>query len=109
MKEPLLLLNVGWMKKYKGLEDDELTDGGAYVGEHGWGGEILNFLPFQGAVYGYVQPPGKKQVPFNSRIIRIERLGASAISSFVEGVLVACWWHLVHLVVHLGSDLNIDI
>ena len=89
IKEPLLVLNVGWMKKYKGLEDDELTDGGAYVGEHGWGGEILNFLPFQGALYGYVQPPGKKQVPFNSRIIRIERLGASAISSFVDGVLVA--------------------
>jgi len=89
MREPILVLNVGWMTKYKGLNDDELTDGGAYVGEHGYGGEIFNFAPFQGHMYGYVQPPGRKQIPYNSRIIRIERLGASVNSSFVDGVLVA--------------------
>lgn len=87
--EPLLVLNVGWMKNYKGLEDDQLTDGGAYVGEHGWGGEIFNFLPFEGFMYGYVQPPGRKEIPYNSRIIHIERLRASRKASFVDGVLVA--------------------
>ncbi len=45
--EPLLVLNVGWMKKYRGLEDDQITDGGTYVTENGWGGEISNFLPFE--------------------------------------------------------------
>lgn len=89
MREPILVLNVGWMKKYRGLENDELTDGGAYVVEHGYGGEIFNFLPFQGSMYGYVQPPGRKKIPYNSRIIKIERLGASANSSFVDDVLVA--------------------
>lgn len=89
MREPLLVLNVGWMERYKGLEDDHLSDGGAYVGEHGWGGEIFNFLPFEGFMYGFVQPPGRKEVPYNSRIIRIERLGASRKALFVDGVLVA--------------------
>lgn len=88
--ESILVLNVGWMKNYKGLEDDQLTDGGAYVGEHGWGGEIFNFLPFEGSMYGYVQPPGRKEIPYNSRIIHIERLLASREAvSFVDGVLVA--------------------
>jgi hypothetical protein len=88
--EPLLVLNVGWMKNYKGLKDDQLTNGGAYVREHGWGGEIFNFLPFEGFMYGCVQPPGRKEIPYNSRIIHIERLRASReAASFVDGVLVA--------------------
>ena len=89
MREPLLLMNVGWMTKYEGLGDDELTGGGAYVVANGYGGEIFNFVSFEGFMYGYVQPPGRKQIPYNRRIIRIERLGASANSSFVDGVLVA--------------------
>jgi len=87
--ELLLVLNVGWMKKYIGLEDDQLTDGGAYVVEHGWGGEIFNFLPFEGYMYGFFQPPGKKEIPFNNRIIHIERLRTSReAASFVDDVLV---------------------
>lgn len=89
MMEPLVVLNIGWMEKYKGLEEDQLTDGGAFVWEHGWGGEIFNFLPFEGFMYGYVQPPGRKEIPYNSRIIHIERLGASRKAYFVDGVLVA--------------------
>ncbi len=46
MMEPILVLNVGWMDKYKGLTDDEITGGGDYVKKHGWGAEIYNFLPF---------------------------------------------------------------
>lgn len=88
IREPILVLNVGWMEKYSGLENDELTDGGAFVVKHGSGGEIFNFLPFRGSMYGYVQPPGRK-MPYNSRIIKIERLGAGANSSLAEGVLVA--------------------
>mgnify|MGYP003590855545 CR=1 FL=1 len=89
MRDPIIVMNVGWMKKYRGLENDELRDGGAYVVEHGYGGEIFNFLPFQGSMYGYVQPPGRKEIPYNKRIIRIERLGVHANSSFVDGVLLA--------------------
>jgi hypothetical protein len=39
-------------------------------------------------MYGCVQPPGKKNVPYNDRIIRIERLGTTPESSFVDAVLV---------------------
>jgi prepilin-type processing-associated H-X9-DG protein len=88
MREPLLVMNVGWMTKYQGLEDDKITDGGEFVGKQGFGGEIFNFLPFEGFMYGYVQPPGKKENHFNSRIIHIERLVKSANSYFVDGVLV---------------------
>jgi hypothetical protein len=87
--EPLLVLNIGWMEKYKGLEEDQVIGGGLYVWEHGWGYEIFNFLPFEGFMYGFVQPPGRKEIPYNSRIIHIERLGASKKAYFVDCVLVA--------------------
>jgi len=43
MMEPLLVLNIGWMEKYKGLEEDQLIGGGAYVWEHGLVGRYLIF------------------------------------------------------------------
>lgn len=84
----ILILNVGWMQHYAGLMDDEINDGGAFIQENNWGGEIFNFLPFEGFMYGFVQPPGRENIPYNNRIIRIERLGAIANAPFVEGVLV---------------------
>jgi hypothetical protein len=79
--QKMIFLNVGWMKDYKGLENDKITSGGAYVQEHGYGHEIFNFLPYNGYMYGYVQPNGK---------IRIDRLGASKQDESVDDVL-AVW------------------
>lgn len=84
----IIIFNVGWMRYYRGLEEDEIKRGGAYIREHGYGGEIYNFLPFNGFMYGYVQPPGRKEIPYNKRIIRIERLGVSKHARSIDEILV---------------------
>lgn len=56
----MVFLRVGWMDCYQGITGgDTISSGGAYVAEHGFGHEIFNYQPFQNAVYGYVQPPGR--------------------------------------------------
>ena len=87
-RDKVIIFNVGWMTYYRGLEEDEIERGGAYITDHGYGGEIYNFLPFNGFMYGYVQPPGRKEIPYNKRIIRIERLGVSKHASSIDGILV---------------------
>jgi uncharacterized protein DUF3883 len=81
--EPMVFLNIGWMNEYKGLDGgDTIQGGGAWVQEHGFGGEIFNFLPFQGQVYGYLQP--------HNDVIRLEQLGAGLGAAHIDGVL-AVW------------------
>ena len=65
----MIFLNVGWMKHYQGLSDDKIRGGGSYIWKHGFGHEIMNFQPYRGRMYGYVQP--------SSETIDITRLGAS--------------------------------
>jgi hypothetical protein len=48
---PLLVLRVGYMERYDG--PDTITSGGAYISENGVGGEVFNFKPSRGKVYGY--------------------------------------------------------
>ena len=69
------------MKDYKGVKNDKPEGGGKWVKEHGSGGEIYNFLPYNGYMYGYVQPA-------RSGSINIEKLGASEQDEKVEGALV---------------------
>lgn len=77
----LLFCNVGWMERYQGLSSGDLiSGGGAYVREHGRGHEICNFVPVNGIVYGYVQPPGQQ--------IDIDRIGAKPHEDFISGVTV---------------------
>ncbi len=83
----IIVFNIGWMTNYNGLENDNIMNGGAFIGERGFGGEIFNYSPFEGYMYGYVQPSGRGD--YNSRIIRIERLGAPSGDSSIDGVLVA--------------------
>ncbi|WP_161967496.1 DUF3883 domain-containing protein [Fimbriiglobus ruber] len=76
------------MDRYRGvIGGDTMTGGGAYVAEHGFGHEMFNFLPFQGYVYGYVQPPGRKDRWDEARI-KLTRLGASGSDILVSGILV---------------------
>ena len=52
---PLILFNIGWMKYYRGLiDDDRIFNGGRYIEENQTGAEVENFLPKDGFCYGYV-------------------------------------------------------
>ena len=56
---PLVLFNIGWMRRYRGqTETDRIVNGGQYVQDNETGSEIRNFLPAGEHLYGYVQPPG---------------------------------------------------
>jgi hypothetical protein len=69
--ERLLFCNIGWMKHYCGADSTDLIKGGgSYVQKTGTGGEMHNFLPYNGHYYGYVQT-------VQGGSIRIERLGAA--------------------------------
>lgn len=75
----MIFLNVGRMKNYRGLNNDEITGGGAFVWKSGYGLEVFNFQPFNEYMYGYVQVKGS---------INIERLGASRRDGSIDDVLV---------------------
>jgi len=77
----MLFLNIGYMEKYEGLDGDTITGGGSHVNTEGWGGEIMNFLPYQGYMYGCVQPN-------RFGTINVARLGAAEDADAVSGVLV---------------------
>ncbi len=79
--EPLIFFNVGWMKRYQGLaEDDRPQRGGKWVEEHEWDHSMLNFLAFKGWHYGYGQPQGNQ--------IKLERLGAAPDADRLDHVTV---------------------
>lgn len=84
----MIFLNTAWMKHYRGItSDDRPMHGGEYVNENESGSEILNFLPFNGDLYGYVQPPrGGGSNPRG--VIKIERLGAGWLDDNISGILV---------------------
>jgi hypothetical protein len=77
----MLFLNIGYMEKYEGLDGDTITGGGSHVNREGWGGEIMNFLSYQGHMYGCVQPN-------RFGTINVARLGAAQGADAVSGVLV---------------------
>lgn len=87
----MIFLRIGWMDRYRGLKfGDEIRGGGAFVAEHGYGHEIFNFLPSQGRVYGYVQPPGAAHNDESERNLNIDRLGAKGTHKSISGIL-AVW------------------
>jgi hypothetical protein len=78
---PVLFCNVGWMERYRGLnQHDHIMGGGAYVRTHGRGFEVCNFSAHEGMLYGYVQPPGAE--------IDLERLGGRQNDDSLDGVTV---------------------
>ena len=91
----LLYCNIGWMNYYRGLDaGDNISGGGKYVNENEFGHEIFNFKPFQGEVFGYVQPPGSGG--YNQRKININRLGASSEVERIESIDIV-WTAPSHL------------
>src|SRR5699024_6168238 len=79
--ERVIFFNIVWMEKYEGLKgvDSQISGGGSYVNEHGYGHEIYNFKNINGLVYGYAQPGGSNN---------LQRLGADANTESLDNVLV---------------------
>ncbi len=85
-KEKMVIFNIGWMKRYEGPNDDEIHSTAKFIDKNKWGYELFNFLPFEGHMYGFVQPSGTKE--FTERIIRVERIGTlDQNTSSVDNVL----------------------
>ena len=87
----IVFFNVGYMKRYQGkASDDKITGGGSYPVENETGGEIYNFMPFDGYCYGFVETMGRKKN--GERIpnqIHIEKINESAIhADRVDNVIV---------------------
>jgi predicted house-cleaning noncanonical NTP pyrophosphatase (MazG superfamily) len=76
--EKIIFINIGWMRNYKGLANDDITHGGSFVETHGYGNEIMNFLPSNGKMYGGLRTNGS---------ININRLGASQQDESIKDVL----------------------
>ena len=80
--EPIILFNIGWMRRYRGLSPtDRIVGGGRYVVEHHTGGEIKNFLPNRGRLQGYARLP-------RGGALNMRRLGAATDADYQDGVTV---------------------
>ncbi|WP_165250553.1 DUF3883 domain-containing protein [Paludisphaera soli] len=78
------------MERYQGITSgDAISSGGSYIADHGFGHEIFNFLPIRGHLYGYVQPPGKRD-KWTDAQINLTRLGAKPDDESISGV-TAVW------------------
>lgn len=75
----ILVCRVAWMPYYRS-DEEPAVGGGGFVDEGNVPHESLNFLPVDGAYYGYVQ--------YRGRQLRIERLGGEPGDDTVGGVLV---------------------
>lgn len=76
----ILFCNIGWMRSYKGLVNDEIIGGGKNVRLFGSGGEIFNFLSYKGYMYGYVQP--------HHSSIKLERIGNDVYNDKIKNVTI---------------------
>jgi hypothetical protein len=93
MCDKLVFFHTGWMERYQGA--DTITDGGSFVNERGYGGEMWNFYDHHGSVYGFVEtgrPDSNLDYWNHSRAICIERiggrLGCSQRDNHTDGVTV---------------------
>lgn len=71
----LIFARVGWMQHYRWV-GEPIVRGGAWKKK----GEVFNFRPVKGRVYGYVQPTG--------RTINLERVAGESVDETLDDVLV---------------------
>lgn len=89
MDQKMIFFNVGWMDFYEGLKKgDTLKNGGLHNESYKWGGEIMNFEPFENQMYGYVQPKVSENQAYHGSTIRIERLDPDAEDSISEVLVI---------------------
>jgi hypothetical protein len=88
----MVFFNTAYMREYKGQwQIDRPINGGSFISQNGWGGEVFNFQPYKGTMYGYVEPGVVVAGGSQRRKINISRLGrAPGIKNlpYVSGVLV---------------------
>ena len=85
---PMVFFRVGWMDRYRGITtNDKITGGGAYIKEHGYGHEILNYKPFQGNLYGWVMP-GRSQATGDLAKVNLKRISATKSEESLSPVIV---------------------
>jgi HNH endonuclease len=81
----IIFFNIGWMKNYNGLtEDDKPKDGGSYDEKH----EVCNFTNANGRCYGFVY-----QTNFGP--INIDEIGADPSFDHIDRVTVV--WTAKHV------------
>jgi len=85
--ENIIVFRIGWMEHYQGPQDDDIYSSAEFIQAEEYGHEMYNFLPYEGYMYGFVQPSGPGE--HHQRNIRIERLGAAKESENIHNVLVA--------------------
>jgi len=79
--EPIVFMRTSWMNDYQGLPPGEvLESSAAYVIQHKFGHEVLNFQPYAGRMYGFASA--------RKGTINIGRLGAADSDDYVRNVLV---------------------
>ena len=79
---PLVLFNIGWMRRYRGLtDDDRIFNGGKWVEKNKTGAEVENFLPKGDFCFGY---PGIR----HEYRINLCRLGAERGVDHVDDATV---------------------
>ena len=79
--ERMIFFNGGWMASYDGVRTESIIHGGAYIDEHGFGGEVYNFRNSGDNYHGYVAQ--------RSSTINLERIDMdqSAAEEFLENVI----------------------
>jgi hypothetical protein len=91
MTKRVLFARVGWMRWYKGVqEDDSRPIGGGAYNETEIGHEAFNFLPVENRYLGYFQPqlqPQERQET-NPSSIHLERIEHAFLGNKLEHVLV---------------------
>jgi hypothetical protein len=91
-RDRIVFFNIAWMKQYSGdWINDVPVNGGSFIKDFHWGGEVYNFQPYNGMMYGYVEP-GLVEKNGRQRNIDVSRLprrpGALNNPSSVSEVLV---------------------
>lgn len=82
MAEKIIFLRTAWMISYRGVTaQDHPVGAGWYVADNDDGGEVLNFKPVRGQMYGYARMQ-------NDRNLNITRLGAGDPDNFIDDVTV---------------------
>ncbi|MCM1314195.1 MAG: hypothetical protein NC205_08295 [Prevotella sp.] len=75
----VIFCNIAYMKSYCGDENDTPVNGGKYIAENKDGGEVYNFLEYDGRCYGYFMYYGD--------MVHIERIEDNGRNT-VDNVLV---------------------
>lgn len=87
--DKMVFFNTAWMDEYKGVtENDKPKHGGAFIPEKGYGNEIYNFQPYDGKLYGFVEPGYTYRGQKKLFRININKLGASKSEKSISGVLI---------------------